>query len=132
MRLETISLALLLTLTTALSLPPSNNLPPTALLPRQDPAKLPAVGPTAGPIPVTPPVRGWPAPQSVITNSRASGLVPSKEEMNDCLVKYSENQFYDGYDGNECAGMGWFKGGYNIGYVDLVAFSTLSSPKYSD
>lgn len=50
-----------------------------------------------GPIPITNPVGGWPAAQSVTFNLRSFGLDPSSQPaVSDCLTAYSMGRFYDG------------------------------------
>ncbi|CAF9935301.1 MAG: hypothetical protein HETSPECPRED_009733 [Heterodermia speciosa] len=67
-----------------------------------------------GPIPITNPVGGWPAAQSVTFNLRSFGLDPSSQPaVSDCLTAYSMGRFYDGWDGNICGNLGWFKGTAN-------------------
>jgi len=70
-----------------------------------------------GPIQYPGPV-DWPNQQSVTTNRKHLGLNVPVQDMTDCLNAYSTGRFHDGWDGNICAGMGWFKGGHGISAHD--------------
>ena len=76
-------------------------------IPKQDYGLSYAAAP--GPIPY-PDAGEWPAEQSVTGNPKHFGLSVPEQNMTDCLAQYSSGQFYDSWDGNVCAGMGWFKG----------------------
>jgi len=78
-----------------------------ASLPRHD------EGPIHYPGPVD-----WPNQQSVTKNSKNFGLNVPSQIMTDCLNEYSTGRFHNGWDGNICAGMGWFKGGHGISVHD--------------
>ena len=69
--------------------------------------------PYPGPIPYPDPRQGLPYQQSVYANIKHFGLGQDDQTyqtMKDCLVAYGSNQFYDSWMGNNCGGMGWFKG----------------------
>lgn len=66
--------------------------------------------PAPGPIPYLDATVYWPAEESVTSNRKHLGLSVPVQNMTDCLIQYSTGRFYDSWDGNVCAGIGWFKG----------------------
>ena len=80
----------------------------SSILPKRDYGL--AYAPAPGPIPYLNPADYWPAEQSVTPNRKHLGLTVPVQNMTDCLTEYSTGQFYDSWQGNVCAGMGWFKG----------------------
>ncbi|KAL8684483.1 MAG: hypothetical protein Q9224_006323, partial [Gallowayella concinna] len=70
--------------------------------------------PAPGPIPFSDgtPGSGGGWPKGTTSRSKDGGATDqaTKDILTQCLIDYSKDRFYDSWDGNECGGLGWFKG----------------------
>ncbi|MCJ1453868.1 hypothetical protein MMC28_004217 [Mycoblastus sanguinarius] len=117
MHLQLLILFALATASTPTVLPERKfNIPPESSLnnlPERSLNGLPYV-PSPGPIPYPNPLHGFPNEQSVTSNDKHDGLSNVNiQNLTDCLNDFGSGQFYDTWDGNNCGGMGWFKGASN-------------------
>ncbi|KAL8814817.1 MAG: hypothetical protein Q9223_005990 [Gallowayella weberi] len=53
---------------------------------------------------------GWPKGTTVRSKDGGATDQATKDTLTQCLIDYSAGRFYDSWNGNECGGVGWFKG----------------------
>ena len=83
--------------------------------------------PYPGPIPYQDPKIGLPYQQSVTSNVKSFGLQTDLQILKDCLAAYGSYQFYNTWDGNDCGGLGWFKGSKNGKINPYSCYQTCAS-----